>query len=346
MKLRTTALLLSVLLAACASNPEPVAPIEETPLAPAEPEKAPPQKTPEELAKEKELEAIAKEREETKADAAAEAVRFTPELKKAAEALAKANYASTKAGLATILKSAHRKPGNPERDAARHPVETLDFFGVKPNQTVLEYGPGEGWYTELLAPLLASKGQLIVTAIDPSAPKDTWASVYGEKLQAFLGKSPELYGKVKTAVIDPAAPQLGITGTVDTALVIRGVHGMVNNDSLGTWLDQIHTSLKKNGVLGIVQHRAAADADPKASAKTGYVPEAWLIAQVEAHGFKLAGKSEINANPKDTKDHPAGVWTLPPNFALGDQDREKYAAIGESDRMTLKFVRVEPAAKK
>jgi len=114
---------------------------------------------------------------------------------------------------------------------------------------------------------------------------------------------------------------------------------MVNSGKLDEWLATIHASLKPNGILGIEQHRATADANAEESAKKGYLPEKWVIERVEAAGFKLAGKSEINANPKDTKDYPEGVWTLPPTFELGDKDREKYLAIGESDRMTLKFVK-------
>ena len=125
---------------------------------------------------------------------------------------------------------------------------------------------------------------------------------------------------------------------------MRGIHGMKNNGVLDAWLTQIHKALKPGGVLGIEEHRAAKGADPVESSKKGYVPEAWLIEQVDGAGFKLAGKSEVNANAKDTKDYPEGVWTLGPSFRLGDKDHDKYAAIGESDRMTLKFVKVAPKA--
>ena len=120
---------------------------------------------------------------------------------------------------------------------------------------------------------------------------------------------------------------------------MRGLHGMVNGGTIDTWLKEFHDALKPKGTLGIEQHRAKADAVAEESSKQGYLPEKWVIEKIEAAGFKLAGKSEINANPKDTKDHPNGVWTLPPNLALGDTDRDKYVAIGESDRMTLKFTK-------
>lgn len=277
----------------------------------------------------------------------AEVARFTPELRAAAKALAEKAYPSTPAALKVILKSEHRQPGNAARDAHRHPLETLQFLGIKPTQTVLEYGPGEGWYTEILAPLLAAKGKLIATNGNPNGPADQRSTFYAERFKLFLEKAPELYGKVQVATVDGKAPKLeGLDGTVDTVLLFRGAHGMVNQGTLAAWLAEFHRALKPKGVLGIEQHRAAEGADPMASAKKGYVPEKWLIEQVEAAGFKLAGKSEINANPKDTKDYAEGVWALPPTLALGDKDRAKYEAIGESDRMTLKFTKVTAPAVK
>jgi len=146
-------------------------------------------------------------------------------------------------------------------------------------------------------------------------------------------------------VVDSTAPKLGSDDTFDLVIVMRGLHGWQNNGTLTSWLEEIHRVLKPGGVLGIEEHRAVADADPVESAKKGYVPEKWAIAQIQAAGFDFAAKSEINANPNDTKDYPEGVSTLPPTLRLGDKDREKYKAIGESDRMTLKFVKaaVKPA---
>ncbi|HEX4476745.1 MAG TPA: hypothetical protein VH142_16770 [Polyangiaceae bacterium] len=272
--------------------------------------------------------------------ASAEDARFTPELHAAAKKAASASYPSTKAALTVLLKSPIRKPGNPERDKYRHPIETLTFIGLTPKMTVLEYGPGEGWYTELLAPMLATKGKLIVTTSDPKGPKTERGTLGGVRFERFLGKSPELFGKVQSDVVDGKHPALPEDGTLDAVLVFRGMHGMEQQGKVADWLAAIHHALKPNGILGIVQHRAPVGADPVASAKNGYLPEAWVIQQVEAAGFKLAGKSEINANPKDTKDYAAGVWTLPPTLRLKDKDRDKYLAIGESDRMTLKFVKV------
>ena len=149
-----------------------------------------------------------------------------------------------------------------------------------------------------------------------------------------------------TIAINGKAPKLPLDGTVDMVVLTRELHGMVQNNRMGDWLGELHKALKPNGVLGVEQHRAKADAVPEESAKNGYLPEKWVIEKIEAAGFKLAGKSELNANAKDTKDYADGVWTLPPNFRLGDKDREKYATIGESDRMTLKFVKVAKAAPK
>jgi predicted methyltransferase len=275
------------------------------------------------------------------ADTKAEEARFTKELRAEAKALAEAKYATLDAALAAILKGKHRKPGHADRDKYRHPVETLKHFGLQPAMTVLEYGPGEGWYTEVLAPTLSAKGKLIVTTTDPNGPPDARSTFYGERLKRVLDRSPELYGKADRIVIDPKNLKLGLDGKVDMVLVMRAMHGLHRDKLLTGFLAEMHKVLKPNGVLGVEQHRAKPDANPDESAKQGYLPEAFVIREVEAAGFKLAGKSEVNANPKDTKDYKDGVWTLPPTLVLKDKDREKYVAIGESDRMTLKFVKTK-----
>jgi predicted methyltransferase len=284
--------------------------------------------------------AIDQERAQFKAEHDAEVARFTPELHAQAKALAERTYPSLRAGLPPILKSAHRQPGNAERDAQRHPLQTLELMGVTPKQTVLEYGPGEGWFSELLAPLLAKQGKLLATSADPNGPADLRPTLYAQRYQWFLETAPEIYGKVQLAIYDPKAPSLPADGSVDTVLVFRGLHGMVNQGTLQAWLSAFHGALKDKGVLGVEQHRAKPDADPLVSAKQGYLPEAWVVSEIEKAGFKLVKKSEINANPKDTKDYAEGVWALPPTYRLGDVDRAKYAAIGESDRMTLRFEKV------
>jgi predicted methyltransferase len=346
---------LPVLAAACGgAEPAPVAPVASASAAPPPPVAPPPQTTtvasaeppaptPEEQKKAKQLQELQEDRAKWQEQNKTELARWTPELHAAAKALADKSYPNGHTALVAAIAGKHRKPANADRDKYRHPAETLEFFGFKPTMTVIDVGPGEGWYTEVLAPALAAKGKLISTSSDPNGPDDSRGTFYGQRYKAFLEKAPEIYGKVQTLVVDSKAPSVPLDGTVDLALVMREAHGMINNGTFGPWLAAIHKALKPNGVLGIEEHRAQADANPTESSKKGYVPEKWLIDQVEAAGFKLAAKSEVNANPKDTKDYPEGVWTLPPTYALEAKDHDKYAAIGESDRMTLKFVKAPPA---
>jgi len=339
--------------AACGDSPEAKAP---TPPAPVEPPPAvtpppgapapPPEPTAEEKKKAEQQKQLAKDRAEAEAENKKEVARWTPELKTEAKALVDKAFPSNKAAIQGAMASKVRKPGHADRDKYRHPVETLDFWGYKPTLTVLEFGPGEGWYTEILAPTLAKKGKLLATNTDPNGPADERSTHYGQVFKMFLDTSPELYGKVETVNIDNKAPKLPQEGTVDLVILARELHGMVNQGKMDAWVAEIQKVLKPNGVLGVEQHRAKADAKPEETAKNGYLPEKWVIEKIEAQGFKLAGKSELNANAKDTKDYAGGVWTLPPNFREGDKDREKYAAIGESDRMTLKFTKVAKAAPK
>jgi predicted methyltransferase len=321
--------------------PEPVA---STPP-PAEP--APlPEPTPEEKKKAEEQKKLEADRAKFEEQKQAEIARWTPEMHTAAKALADKAYPSGHAAIKAAMAGTHRHSGNADRDKYRHPLETLDFLGFKPTMTVLDVGPGEGWYTELLAPALAKKGKLLVTMSDPAGPSDKRSTLNGQRFRAFLDTAPELYGSVQPVIIDGAAPQLGLDKTVDLVLFIREVHGMHQNKLFPTWLAEAYKALKPGGILGIVEHRAKPDTNPDETAKKGYVAEQWVIEQTQAAGFKLAGKSEINANPKDTKDYPEGVWSLPPTFQEKDVNHDKYAAIGESDRMTLKFVKVAaPPAK-
>jgi predicted methyltransferase len=267
-----------------------------------------------------------------------------------------ASVAAGSAAIAAAMRGTQRSPGAADRDKYRHPIETLAFFGFTPTMTVLDVGPGTGYYTELLAPALAKDGLYLATNREPpgSAPEPSphhWTAYEGVRFDEMLRASPALYGKVQVVRVDYEKPALNLDGRVDMVLLMREVHMMQNWGTLDTWLREIHRALEPNGILGVVDHRAAPDvADAVATCRqTGYLPEAWVIAKIEAAGFALAGRSEINANPRDTKDYPDGVWSLPPSFAVGPHyspqpagaaDRAKYAAIGESDRMTLKFVRV------
>jgi predicted methyltransferase len=310
----------------------------------------PPEPTPEEKKRAEEQKKLEEDRAKWEEGHKAELARWTPEMHAAAKALAEKKYPDLASALKAALAGPQRPPKDAERDKYRHPEKTLAFFGLKPTMTVLEAGPGEGWYTQILAPVLAARGKLFATTPDPNGPADSRATMGGQHYKAFLETAPELYGKVQTVVVDDKAPKLDAVpaGTLDVAIVTREVHGMVNRGTLDAWLGQIRAALKTGGVLGIEEHRAKEGADPVESSKKGYVPEKWLVERVEAAGFKLAGKSEVNANPKDTKDYEEGVWALPPTLRMGDKDREKFLAIGESDRMTLKFTKVpdKPTAKK
>jgi predicted methyltransferase len=237
-----------------------------------------------------------------------------------------------------------RTETNRARDQYRHPYETLAFFGVKPSDTVVEIWPGGGWYTEILAPYLASGGGKLILA------SPDWGRGGITKLKAA---NAPLYGALAVAdfpVFDGKAAEIP-AGSADVVLTFRNVHnwrmGYKRDDKADYSLDafqQIFAILKPGGVLGIEDHRLPENADAERERTSGYIKTSTVIRLAEQAGFKLAGQSEINANPKDTADWENGVWTLPPSFALQDKDRAKYAAIGESDRMTLKFVKPATAA--
>jgi predicted methyltransferase len=241
------------------------------------------------------------------------------------------------AALSQTLKGSGRDPANAARDQYRHPRETLEFFGLKPDMTVVELWPGGGWYTEILAPVLKDHGQLIAASLPESDPGEgAQASRYLAKLKA----DPAMYGKVKVITFDPPGKMdLGPDGSADMVLTFRNLHNWQNAGQMDKALAAAFKVLKHGGVLGVEEHRAAAGKSVDQTSHFGYMPMDYVIQQAQQAGFKLVGQSEVNANPKDTKDYSKGVWTLPPTYALGDKDRGKYAAIGESDRMTLKFMK-------
>jgi predicted methyltransferase len=242
------------------------------------------------------------------------------------------------ADLRKAVAAPHRSEANRARDPYRHPAETLAFFGIKPTDTVVELWPGSGWYTEILAPYLADRGKLIV-----AAPTEKGLEGTNKRLTA----RPEVFGKV-TAVNFPVA--LGGTGvapgTADAVLTFRNVHnwrgGYMHPQKTDYSVEafrEIYAMLKPGGVLGITDHRLPESADNEREKTSGYIKTSTIRRLAEQAGFRFAGASEINANKKDTADWPKGVWTLPPNYAEGETNRAKYQAIGESDRMTLKFVK-------
>ncbi len=246
--------------------------------------------------------------------------------------------ANTDAKLRAAIASSDRPADEVARDAWRHPLETLEFFGVHDDMTVVELWPGGGWYTAILAPLLAEKGKLVVTNMDPAGPPDDHAAQGARQYAARLASKPNDFGKVEVRVLHPPDDlTLGPDGSADAVLTFRNFHNWVGAGIAEKVLAASFRVLKPGGIFGVEEHRARADADPTKAGDTGYVPEAFVIDLAQKAGFKLDGRSEINANPKDTKDWPKGVWTLPPVLRMGDQDRAKYQAIGESDRMTLRF---------
>lgn len=241
-------------------------------------------------------------------------------------------------GLSTRLTASNRRAANVMRDAHRHPLEVLRFFGVREDSTVVEILPGSGgYYMELLAPWLQDKGRYIAANRDELAPPQYLAD--HRKLLARLQAEPALYGKVVVTRFNADLHEIAPAGSADFVLTFRNLHNWIDRKELDGALRAFHKALKPGGVLGVVDHRGRTDLTQEQQIKTGYVREDYAIAAIEKAGFKFAGASNANANPRDTKDHPEGVWTLPPSYRLKGKDREKYAAIGESDRFTLKFVK-------
>jgi len=247
-------------------------------------------------------------------------------------------------GMTEVLAMPHRSEANRARDVYRHPQETLAFFDVLPHHTVIEVTPGGGWYTEVLAPYLHSNGTLIAQVFDPTTPEKQGARDYYTKsnaeFRAKLAANPGVYSRVRVIESPVKAPLLGPAGSVDRVLTFRNVHNWTGAGTDAAMFKAFFDVLKPNGVLGVVEHRAATGTDPATSAQTGYITESYVIKLATDAGFELAGRSESNANLKDTRDYKNGVWTLPPVLRVPEgEDKAKYLAIGESDRMTLKFVR-------
>lgn len=241
--------------------------------------------------------------------------------------------ASLRSEIARAVAATTRTPANVARDRYRHPTETLTFFGVKPTDTVVELIPGGGWYTEILAPYLAQRGTYY-------AAGNMTRGLDGVK--ALQAANPAAYGKIRLAAFPAAAGEPTVpAGSADVVLTFRNIHNLrfAGVDRTQAAFAEMFRMLKPGGTLGIVEHRLPESRDAAAEEKSGYMKTSSVVAFAEKAGFKLAGKSEVNANPKDTADWPEGVWTLPPTYRLKDVDREKYTAIGESDRMTLKFVK-------
>lgn len=239
--------------------------------------------------------------------------------------------------LAQAIAGEHRSADNKARDQYRHPKQTLEFLGFKSTMTVVEITPGGGWYTEILAPALKGTGKFI-GAHYPDTGEDNYYSKSRKNLEKKLA-SNDVFSEVELSNFVPKkASELAPAGTADMVLTFRNLHNWGEEGVQQVFFDA-YKALKTDGILGVVEHRL-----PKGVAANdmnrGYVSVETTIAQAKAAGFKLAGSSEVNANAKDTASYEKGVWTLPPVLALKEKDKEKYLAIGESDRMTLKFVKV------
>jgi predicted methyltransferase len=245
----------------------------------------------------------------------------------------------TTATLDSILEGTHRSAANRARDEYRHPKETLLFFGLRPELQVLEIWPDpDGWYTEVIAPLVRDKGKYYAAVLD-AAPGNANQQKRVADFHAKLAARPDLYDRVAVVKLANDGSNIVPPGTMDMVVTFRNVHNWMARGQAEKAFAQMFRALKPGGTLGVVEHRGdpAKAQDPQA--KSGYVNEQYAIDLIEAQGFKLVAKSEINANARDTKDYEQGVWTLPPVYRLGDKDRETYAAIGESDRFTLRFVK-------
>ncbi|HLU14095.1 MAG TPA: methyltransferase [Arenimonas sp.] len=260
-----------------------------------------------------------------------------------AGAAAAAERAPSDDPLDAVLAGEWRDPANVARDVWRHPRETLEFFQVGPSQRILEITPGGGWYTEILAPLPEGKGRYVGAIVDPNAVESEGGRNYysrsNQGLRDKLAARPDIYGDVTLVEFDPKAPVFGEPGSMDVVLTFRNVHNWADGGYAEAMFRGFHEVLVPGGVLGVVEHRAPEGKGWEEVKGTGYVPVDYVIQLATEAGFVLEEQSEINANPADTKDHPNGVWMLPPSNRHDEAEREKYAAIGESDRMTLRFVK-------
>jgi AmmeMemoRadiSam system protein B len=249
---------------------------------------------------------------------------------------------ATDAKLRASLAGAQRTEREKARDVYRHPLQTLEFFGLHDDMTVVEISPGGGWYTAVLAPVLRDRGRLFVVGGDPNGDPKSEGTQNAKELWARFQATPAVFDKVVPIVVKEDAPWVfGPPESSDLVLTFRNFHNWVGGPMMDKVLGAALAVLKHGGVLGLVDHRAkpGSAVDPKVVDATGYVPQDYVVETVEKAGFKLVGKAEINANPRDTKDYPKGVWTLPPTYELGGVDHAKYEAIGESDRMTLRFAK-------
>ena len=243
--------------------------------------------------------------------------------------------------LQNIIKSDQRNSENTLRDSYRNPQATLQFFGITADMQVAEIWPGKGWYTEILAPWLKQgKGQLIAAGF-PADMGPEWRMNLRQTYNDWLVANPDRFYQVNIVEFGPGHWQIAEDNSLDAVLTFRNVHNWVQADVADNAFDAMFRTLKPGGILGVTDHRAKPGTDMATMKKSGYLTEALVIELAEKNGFMLAAKSDINANPADDTNHPNGVWSLLPNLRLDDAEKERYRQIGESDRMTLKFIKPE-----
>jgi predicted methyltransferase len=243
---------------------------------------------------------------------------------------------ATAQALDNILADPHRPEADRARDRYRHPKDTLLFFGIRPEMTVLEVWPEPGWYTDIIAPLVRDRGKYYAAVMEPD-PASQFVTGRLASFRSKLAADPTLYGNATIVTFPAHGGDVVPPGSIDLVVTFRNIHNWMSEGTASDAFATIFKALKPGGMLGVVDHRGSPGVPQDPKAKSGYVSEEYAIKLIEAQGFRLLGTSEINANPKDTKDYEQGVWTLPPTFRLGDKDRDKYTEIGESDRFTLKF---------
>jgi len=245
--------------------------------------------------------------------------------------------ADTQAALRWAIDGEQRSAEHKARDRYRHPLETLSFFGIEPDMTVVEVFPGAGWYTEILAPFLKDRGTFYAAGTNPDSPS-RYPRRTAKRFKEKMENNKAVYGKVQITILaPPEKTAIAPPGSADMVLTFRNIHNWMNAGNADAAFAAMYRALKPNGILGVVEHRGKPGTPQDPNAVSGYVNQNYAISLAEKAGFKFVAASEVNANPKDTKDYPKGVWTLPPTLRLNDEDRDKYLSIGESDRFTLKF---------
>jgi len=245
---------------------------------------------------------------------------------------------TTAESLTNILAGDQRTPDERARDVYRHPKQTLLFFGLRPEMRVLEVWPEPGWYTEVIAPLLRDKGKYYAGVI-PADPANKHITQRLEDYRAKLAARPDLFDRVTVVSFPPDGGAAMPPGSLDMVVSFRNIHNWMARGNAPEMFAAMYRALKPEGILGVVEHRGNPAVPQDLKAKSGYVNEDYAIKLIEGAGFRLVAKSEVNDNPQDTKDYEQGVWTLPPTYRLGAKDHDRYAAIGESDRFTLRFVK-------